>query len=458
MIKRSAFLLLFCSLAFAGTLSNDERDYRRGYEYVLDENWYQATKYFDTFLKRYPGSSWSDDASFWICYARAQDDDFGPAAAFECFVTFLERWPKSDWADDARRRLATLATLLDAGGRSDYTKRLRKLSGGELPVSKDQRTLMAILSSLADIGDETSVNTILSYIETDDEFLRERLVLVLEDMEGPRVTAKLTEMLRSDPSDRVRMLVLEAIEDREDDGAINQAVLAIFRDVDLPRPLRMEALGVLAERAAEDHLDLFAEVALKEDDLDMAEAALDALEDVPSEKVTRTLIDIYQASNRSEVKLEVLDALGDQENAQARDFLFSIAMAARDEDTVYEAVEELADFEAEAPRLLREVLDRAPTTMHKLAAIEALGDLDTSESLTMLRGLLAGEQPLEIDLAVVDAMGESDNPQVVDILVELAAKQPRPELQEAVAEALGDIGTPEARDALLKMLKERLQR
>ena len=113
---------------------------------------------------------------------------------------------------------------------------------------EDADRLLAILVALGEIGDERSVDIIFQRLDTtDDEHLRARIVEVLEDVESPRAVDKLETLAKSDPSPRVRIAALEALDDRGDSDPL-PLLREVVADPGQPLRVRIEALDEIGDR------------------------------------------------------------------------------------------------------------------------------------------------------------------------------------------------------------------
>ena len=67
----------------------DTETYQKAYNLVLDEDWNNALKALDSFMKQYQSSRWLDDARFWRCYVQEKMDKL-PENAYECYSQFIK--------------------------------------------------------------------------------------------------------------------------------------------------------------------------------------------------------------------------------------------------------------------------------------------------------------------------------------------------------------------------------
>ncbi len=55
--------------------SDETKSYQQAYTLILAEKWGEAKAALNVFLRQYPKSSWADDARYWLCYSREQNDE-----------------------------------------------------------------------------------------------------------------------------------------------------------------------------------------------------------------------------------------------------------------------------------------------------------------------------------------------------------------------------------------------
>ncbi|GJM09953.1 MAG: hypothetical protein DHS20C11_22290 [Lysobacteraceae bacterium] len=354
-------LLTLClSLALTATVGQARNEpepspestkaFREGYNHVLSGDWAAASSTFGQLLEQHPDSSWADDAAFWICYAKGEQR-VSTEEVFRCYENHLGRYRRSEWSDDAKRAMVRLAGELERAGKSQYRDRVRNFGQGD-----DDRQLLQVLVALGEIGDDRSVDVILERLDAaSDEHLRARIVEVLEDIDSPRVAAKLEQLATSDPSEMVRIEAVEAL--GNNDSINTMPILSrIAKDTNQPRRVRMEAIDELGDFESADMLGLLKDLAL-DDDTEVANEAIDAIADMETGESLSVLI-------------ELLDTVPDP---------------ARRENLVHE-IEHVET--AEAANALLNVARNDPDPRIRRAATEALGDMDISAAREALIELL----------------------------------------------------------------------
>jgi len=129
--------------------------YREAHKLILDEKFPAAIQALETFLQKYSSSDWSDDARFWMCFAREKTE---PSAekAFNCYQKFIQSNPKSKWINDAKMNMVQIAHQLAKEGKPHYEQQVRSFAAkGEGEIE------MAVFAALLDIGDEGALARVM---------------------------------------------------------------------------------------------------------------------------------------------------------------------------------------------------------------------------------------------------------------------------------------------------------
>ncbi len=78
----------------------DQDLYDRGRTAVFEERWQDARRIFEDFTKRFPASTYADDAHYWLGMTLYEMDE--PERAYEVLKTMTAAYPESPWGDDGR--------------------------------------------------------------------------------------------------------------------------------------------------------------------------------------------------------------------------------------------------------------------------------------------------------------------------------------------------------------------
>lgn len=329
-----------------GTDEAAARAYQAGYNQVLDRNWQGALSTFSDLVKNHPSSDWADDADFWRCYSNDQLKQ-APAKVFSCYENHLATYRRSEWSDDAKRALVRLSRQLE--GQGDYANRVRRYG------REDDNRMLQVLVALGEIGDERSLAVIIENLDaTKDEHLRARIVDVLEDIELPAATAKLEDLVASDPSEKVQRQALHAISHHE--SVASPILMRVLKDTSAVPRLRADALEYLSELEAPGMMDLLSSLVGGDDNV---------------------------------LAMQAIDELSDREDRQSFNILRTMLNKVPHQERRLAIVYDLEDFEfAEVPGTLLEIAKNDPDPRVREAATDSLADMDTPDAREALIELL----------------------------------------------------------------------
>jgi HEAT repeat protein len=447
-----ALLLLLLLLLPTAAFARDDADaYRGGYQHVLDEDWPGASTAFRDLVAKYPKSDWTDDATFWLCYAEEHSGKTAEAS-FECYQSFTAKYPKSEWTDDAERNLVRLAGGLAQQGKPEYRDRIRGLE-----QHPDDEKLLPVLMALAEIGDERSLDVIFERIErTPDEQLRAAIVRVLDEAEGPaadKALRKLADLVAKDPSLRVRVAALSTLSEYDDHPETERLLREVAMDAKQPLELRVVALDRLEDFESPDLVGFLEGLAVAADDPQLAGAAIHALGEIESDASTAALRKIFAGAKTKELRGMALHAIAESEDAAAVEFLGKVAREDADPEIARFAVSQLGDFEtAEALTALQQIAGSQADWRLRATAIAAIGEQESEAAVAALAAIARKGDDPRLRRAAAHALAETELDSAIQVLAGLAVSDPDPDVRRDAAHALGEIGSPAARDALIELL------
>jgi HEAT repeat protein len=513
-----AVLMLCCVIAswcFADSgPAGDEagKAYQKAYNLILDENWAEAIKGMEAVIRQYPNSSVADDAAFYICLGREKSGQ-SMESAFECYKQCIERYPKSSYADDAKANLIRLADELAKAGKPQFRAIVRSMGNGEDIKLK----ILAIQALINSEEPEKTLPVVMKlYDQTSNEEDREKILYLMNDIDSPEVTVKLSEIVQKDPSVEVRKKAVYALGDRGDDVAAKE-LMKIVRSKN-PLEIRKAALYSIANADTPEVIGFLAQVAKTDEEQELAKAATFAINDTDSPESLKALQEIVKVAPALEVRKAALYALGDRDEADTVGVLRTVALSDADEELRRAAVYAIANNEsAAAAQALSEILAKskeekvqeaalhaiadqqgraaqqtlmnvainnpverlARTAVHALAdasdgdvslllevyrkakfpevrkaALFAIGDQEGKGAIEALGKVLEEEKDEELRIVVLHSIASAGEDQAVPILFNVAMNDPSIRIRSTAVQMLGEIGTPAAKDALMKILEK----
>ena len=210
------------------------RVYREGYLLVLDEQWRAAREKFDELVRKFPKSTFVDDAQYWSAYSLMQIDQ---KKAIEEYRSFLRRHQKSSYFPDALADMAQLEASLKkfAPNAPGVHPQDGRSFSYEIHIAPQIRRLEQHLRFMADRLPQISIAPVPTPIEIDDKSI--------------------------DKATQLRMQALAALRETKEDEWSFQTLRTIAEDAKQPQALRLVAMNSLAGYQKFDALPIYVEVA-----------------------------------------------------------------------------------------------------------------------------------------------------------------------------------------------------
>jgi HEAT repeat protein len=260
--------------------------YTRAYGLVLDEKWLEARREFEGLVKDYPKSRWVEGSRYWLCHIRLRLGD-PPDSVYNCYVRFIEQYPKSPWAQAASTNLVALGMAKRVQGRG-----YESVPFVPMRTSKDED---ARLSAIFAMQDQDSMKAFRAasalYDSSKNEIVRSKVVYVIGSFRMSLSTSKLAEIIRHDPSSRIRgdaLALLANVRSAESVAKLLE-VVGTSESADF----RVRALNALLQTRASGLDTLCIRLALQDDKEDVASTAAGALarmgEKIPASAFHRIL-------------------------------------------------------------------------------------------------------------------------------------------------------------------------
>lgn len=180
----------------------------------------------------------------------------------------------------------------------------------------------------------------------------------------------------------------------------------------------------------------------KDEDEEVALAALYALADRNDEKARETIIGLYDQSTSRRVRSEIARILAEDESPQALAKLKDIILKELDEEIRRDAVSALGD-RRDSAEFLRQIANSPRDRETQEAAIRVLADQNDPQVIPIIKKLAAGADPsaeTQVALAqeAVEALGEMKGPDSLDALTQIFKEVKTTEIREAALEGLAE--------------------
>lgn len=517
-MMKTHYLKLGIALSLAGIIGkamaaeDANSAYREGYSLVLAQKWEEAQAYFGDFQSRWQDSEFADDAGYWHCYS-AEQASANAESNFSCYGQFIEQWRDtgSNWVDDARDRMMVIANTLAGQGRPQFLlDSLQHLDLPELPDLPDlpdmpdlaavgldreeinrrvqdameqarafadgfepgergrnfqfrgragrsvDSELLALISALQD--DPRAGELLISRLEaTDDPAMQARLVLMLQDLEGPGITDKLIDMARNSTDENVQRNAILALLDREDDAsrAMLQEVLA---DTKYPVSARTAVIRSLAEWDEQIAVTQLSNLLSTETNVRLIGAASRELMQINSAEARSALIQHYRSISDPRLRRELLEQMEGSRSPELISFFTEVALGT-DEDEAAIAVNNLASLESDMGiAALEHVYTSTASRQLQLAVIHGMGEAETKGGVDFLGGVVENSDDEEYLQMAARALGESEQEEAIPLLMQVYHKTASPEVKSAAVRAMSELGDfSQARESMLEMLGQELE-
>ncbi len=317
-----------CSIGESSEKKDDPgyASYKKGYDFVLDEEWQKAIKQFAEMMKSFPKSNYYDDAMYWTAYAYKHTDE---DKARELYEKFIKKYPNSKYYDDAVADLSEVDGTFVFSTSGDSNHVVVKTGPGNSYV----------------IGTGTSYNLAKQQMKYSERMLRSQIDRLRAPvaMTIPRVAfTPLPSMGTLDKETQLRMDALNALGDRKEDEMAFNALKAVAVDASQHRQLRFAAMEIMLDFKKHDPLPVLLEVAKKDTNQEIQNRAIDYIGMLSGNKnrSIETLSELFNAipKYRMEQLQTVLNSIAEIGNEKAVDFLSKIAQNHESFDLRREAV------------------------------------------------------------------------------------------------------------------------
>ncbi len=336
-----------------------------------------------------------------------------------------------------------------------------------------------VLFWLGKVGYEHSFSLLRKlYDETDDEYVKVRLLGRITDLHQPQVVSFLDDVLQNEKSERVRKEAVEELDEYHSRESLDILTRTVRNDLSVT--VRKEAIDSIRHielTAAEDTL---IEIAKTGSPPSIRREAIDKLRDRASDKVIHCMGSIINEDANVEIQREALEALARMENEKAMDRLIQIIQGQSNPWIRCEAIDELRRFASprivdclegvinkqdEVFKIQQEALesltrienDKALDTLIRIAqthcnprmreeAIEKLDDMDElklnsfSKVIQCLENIINNKNELEkIQLTALERLAEFETVEALDALIRISQTHGHPRIRRKGIDELRDI-------------------
>ncbi len=446
-------LLMCWAVGGAALLAEAQKEaaelFQRGYNQVLEENYQEGAQTLREVISRFPKSGWLDDSRFWLCYVQGRQQP-GSEEALRCFEEFVGKHPRSKFVNDAHAQMIEIGQELVRQGQPEYADKVRSMR-----ESQEEELTVLALRALADIGDEESVETIVSLYDPEKgEKLRIWIVRVMEDLESPRTRTLLMKIAREDPSVAVRSRAVRSLGDHGWDEEMKSFMRDLARS-DEPEELRRWAIHAIGDSEDPSWIPLLVEIAQAPGSESLARRALSAIEDIGGSQALEALKQIYSSAQDKGLRRRALRQIAEIGGEESLALLEQAALEAPDEDTRRTAVLAMGELESpQALQALSRMASSSPDASIRRYALRALEELEAEEAIPLLSKALQEDSDPQVRRQAARSLGEFESDLGVESLKQAALNDSHADVRRSAVRALGEIGSPAAKQALVEILRK----
>ncbi|MDT7543663.1 MAG: hypothetical protein QOE33_3567 [Acidobacteriota bacterium] len=447
------------------------RVFAEGRDLLDNAEWAKAAEKFRSFVASYPKDKDVDAAYFWLAYALNKQGNREEAKAY--LARLFREFPKSTWRDDAKAlavemgdpqaveqgitdkgndeiKIIALQSLFDNSPERAFQYASEMLKS----PTTSARMKEVVVSLLGSHGGRQAVPLLLQIARTDtDARLRRTAIHRLGEEGGESVIDDLRAIYQTDRDPEIKQQVLHALSEMEGarakeillEVARNQsenmqmrsmaihwlgerndsafADLSQIYDSDRTPQIRMQVLHAFSEMNDARAAQKLSEAARASDDPALRAAAIHWLGERSGDAAFDELSKIYDADQSNEVRMQVLHSFSEMQNPRARAKLLEVARSG-------------SDFKLRAVAI-RWLIDEG----------------DTQQTIDTLTNIYDSEKTPEIKSAVLHAFSESRQKSALRKLMDVARRDPSVEMRKVAIHYIGESRDPEALKFLEDILK-----
>lgn len=304
-----------------------------------------------------------------------------------------------------------------------------------------------VLFWLGKVGYEQSLSLLRKlYKDTDDDYLKIRLMGCIGDLHHPEALPFLNDVLRNETSERVRKEAVDELDQYHSQESLDILLRTVRHDPsDAVRKEAVQRIGRIELSAAENAL---IEIAKTGPSPNVRREAIDELRDIASPHVMDCMVSIIHQDKHVEIQREALEALARMENEKARDMLVQIVKTHANPRIRCEAIDELERYGSPKIITCLESIINNPNELEKIqrTALDRLADYEMKEASDALIRIAQAHANPRIRLEAIDTLSDRISSEAVDCLNQIVNKQG--ELHKIQREALETLARIEEDKAL----------
>jgi HEAT repeat protein len=395
--------------------------FQEGRDLIESQSWQKAAERFNDFIKSYPKDKDVDAALYWFGYA-LQKQGFKEEAKSP-LKKLINNHPSSTWRKEAEGMLVLL-------GEQKAVDEALSRENCEIKV--------LALPSLFQADPERAITFVSDALKTTSPCpgFQAAAVSLLGSHGKGRVVPLLIEVARSNPDLKVRLTAIRWLGDQHTDQVADE--LARLYDADRTKEVRSQILRALIESRTARGSAKVLEIARGGDDLNSRLAALRFMGEMEDASTLDELLRMFDNDKTPEVRSQVLRALSQREEPRARTKILDVARNGDSPEIRMEAIRTLGNSGKVAVDDLLLLYSSEANLQIKMALLRALGDTDDARGHSKLFEIARSNDALELRSYAVRQLGGRDDEQTINQLVTMYDSEQNLQVKDALLRAFGD--------------------
>lgn len=382
---------------------------------IADEDWAEAEKSFNQFLRDYPQAGNTDAALYWLAFTRTKQSKHREAD--ESIARLMREFPKSSWANDARALRIEIA---------------------------------------AQIGDRRTIERAADETKVGDEELKLVALQSLFGANTARAVRIAADLLKADSTASTQVketaLMLLGTNANGNDEALTLLTNAARSSGD--NRLRRAAIMGLGMADDERSFTLLRELAASSTNSDAANTAVIAISQSHNPQAPRLLLEIGRTSSSTNVRQTAILMLGQSGGDEAVTELLKLYDATRDVETKKAVVLALSQSgNARGVARLGEIVRKESDTDVRGHAVIMLSQTHDASAIDTLVAVYDAETNLSVKEHVITALAQANDKRALSKLIDIARRDASVEMRKRAIFWLGQSDDPEAQKTLKEILK-----
>jgi HEAT repeat protein len=372
------------------------------------QKWAQAASAFDQFLVKYPSDKNADAALFWLAYAHNKQGNY--QAAYDSLTRLFKRYPRSSWADDAKAL------------RVEVLSKLRPGAPVDVPEDGNDELKIIALRALCE-NDKATCSTRISEVlrSNSSSRVKEAAIILLGRYGGTEAVPALIQMARSEPNEKLRMRAIRALGDTNDERALD-----VLREIAMGPTYADEsptdsAIHALAGHESPRAVQILGEVAVSGKNPRARTHAIEIMSRRRGDNVVDELLRLYDAVPDVQTKKYVLAGFAMRKDPRALNKLAEVARSAGELELRKQAVLSIAGRGEEATlNLLLPLYDSERDNELKNALLEAFGQYQDQRAYQKLEQVVRNNaEPIERRKFALSMLSRCKDPQCRQFLEDI---------------------------------------